>query len=262
MNKLLILSWGRSGSQLVAYTINPPGEFPRRIHRGEPFVREPGNVFADLTLDEICDRIVWRDSLADVAECVSCVLNGYQATEETWKALAMVADLRVIIMERNPFSRMVSQLIATRDRNWVRFADNVADQIAPAVDLTEIEVDPDLLFSEARRQLAGYKRFRQFANGRPYRVVRYEDLADDWDIETAGICDWLGLERLVDRPPLVKQITRPLDDLVSNFDQVAESCRGLWWFRQWEEDNKARRAIADLAARSATTEAKPDDPTD
>lgn len=60
----------------------------------------------------------------------------------------------------------------------------------------------------------------------PYRInVVYEDLADNWDATFPMIEDYLGMPRSGLQPVTFRQETRPLSEVIANYDDVAAWCR-------------------------------------
>lgn len=220
--KAVILSWARSGTQLLATGL--AGKMPRRrINRGECFIRRPELPLADFTDAEIVDRYVWRSGYLPSVELVTATLQLYDQRPTLWDALAEVDGLRFVVLRRAPVPRHVSMRVAQEVGSWSCHADNPTPTV---------RVDLDELREEVVESAADFALAWEHLDPTRAISVRYEDLRDDYLATLSRVCSEIGVGLVTAEPRTIRQITRPLSEVVENWDDVKAAFGREPWFSE------------------------------
>lgn len=144
----------------------------------------------------------------------STVIDQYDYVGFVWH-LTLESDLDlskidefILLKRRNVLEHLCSLLIATKTGSW---------RDTKSKDKIELNI-PQLIFF-INRQNKAYEDFENL--GVRHKTVFYEDLCNDFVATTRSIQDYLGLEYFDIFPArLKKQETRPIKDIVSNYEEV------------------------------------------
>ena len=117
-------------------------------------------------------------------------------------------DKFILLKRRNILGQLTSLMIATRTNYW---RDKKSTH--------QIELNIAQLEWFIDREKKAHAAFE--SSGVEYKTVFYEDLRDDFDGTVKSIQDYLELEHFRIRPAsLKKQETRPIKDIISNYEEV------------------------------------------
>ena len=117
-------------------------------------------------------------------------------------------DEFIVLKRRNVLEHLCSLLIASQTGKW---RDTKSKE--------RIELNIAQLNFFIDRQNNAYKDFENL--GVKYKTVFYEDLCQNFSKTMDSIQDYLGLEHFRVRPAsLKKQETRPIKDIISNYEEV------------------------------------------
>ena len=214
--RFIVLSRSRTGSNLVVSllashpNIDAEGEILKRL-RG----RNPGDVL---------DRAFGPQPFFIRAKGFKVFyyhpVDG--RSEEVWERLESIPDLAVIHLRRwNVLRAVVSRRIAENRDEWLTRGKPIIATEAKAVTIGPEELErafrqTRVWESEGERRFAGHRVF----------PLWYESLVADIPGTFAEITSFLGVRFVKPSTDLRRQNPEPLQDLLSNYDQLHESMRG------------------------------------
>ena len=138
---------------------------------------------------------------------------------DAWESLRELEDLRVVYLQREDrLAQYASLLVAQTTGVYHPFSSD-ADVLRPENRPT-VTIDPgefkawirqrDELFARRKHQLAGKRSFE----------VRYEQLTEAWDRTMTDIQSFLGVDHTPLSPAKQKQESRPLHEVIMNYEQL------------------------------------------
>ena len=144
----------------------------------------------------------------------STIIDQYDYVGFVWH-LTLESDLDIskvdefiLLKRRNILEHLCSLLIATKTGRW-----------RDAKSKEKIELNMAQLNFFIDRQNKAYKDFENL--GARYKTVFYEDLCENFSQTIKSVQDYLGLEYFDVFPArLKKQETRPVGDIISNYEEV------------------------------------------
>ena len=144
----------------------------------------------------------------------STIIDQYDYVGFVWH-LTLESDLDIskvdefiLLKRRNILEHLCSLLIATKTGRW-----------RDAKSKEKIELNMAQLNFFIDRQNKAYKDFENL--GVRYKTVFYEDLCENFSQTIKSVQDYLGLEYFDVFPArLKKQETRPVGDIISNYEEV------------------------------------------
>lgn len=130
--------------------------------------------------------------------------------EELWSGIKAFQPPMVILERENILARYASQQLAEKTRIWRR------DHDGPAPTMT-VELDPN---AATTSYLQLKQNFAAAAQEFPWAYrVSYEQLVRRWDRHLRNIQAMLGLAIEDCKPTTKKQDSRPIQEIVSNYDE-------------------------------------------
>ena len=198
--KCALVSTPRSGTHYLRMSLN-----------NHPKVRWTGEFFRNCrSISKSYERIksyIYNDLCSTVIDQYDYVGFVWHLTLESDLDLSKVDEF-ILLKRRNILEHLCSLLIATKTGSW---------RDTKSKDKIELNI-PQLIFF-INRQNKAYKDFENL--GVRHKTVFYEDLCNDFVATTRSIQDYLGLEYFDIFPArLKKQETRPIKDIVSNYEEV------------------------------------------
>lgn len=140
-----------------------------------------------------------------------------------WAYLLGRRDLRVIhIKRRNILATHLSRARAMRSNQWVA-------QEKPSEPMAPITLDYKSLCADFSQTRAWEVEFDQRFSDHPMLELHYESLVLDHDAEMARVQEFLGLDVRPSQPQTFKQARQPLDQAISNFDELRNQFQGTEW---------------------------------
>lgn len=168
----------------------------------------------------VLDR-TWRQSLG--FRVVGFKLNRGQNPRVFDRVLEDRGVRKILVLRRNRIKTHVSELVAERTGEWESYPGMKIGRVKP-----QIEVDVDHLRAHIARNQDYYDELRRrlATDGQQPLEVTYEELPHDH--ERRRILDFLGVAPRLDilRAATRKQNPKDLRQLISNFDQLAETLTG------------------------------------
>lgn len=225
----LILGAGRSGSTLLRHLLHdhPAVHCPGEVLNVRNPIRQalPGARERELLRPaRLLHRRVF--TVPDVAAAGFKLFyhHGMGSLPTAWAYLEALEGLRVIHLQRHDrLARYVSLQRAMRDGRWTRTENSgPADETPLALDMDHFAWWVQLW--NDRRDAA-----LQRLSGRPLLEVRYEDLAADRATELERIFAFLGVDPAPVEARLRRQRTRPLSEVVEDWDEVSRVAEPLRW---------------------------------
>ncbi len=124
-------------------------------------------------------------------------------------------DKFIVLERRNKLEQFVSSRIATQTGNFA---------YTKTTDKIEVGLNQFFFFLNKNRSL--YSHFRN--STQDYKNIYYEDLRDNFEGTVRDINDYLGIRQIdLLAGDLLKQETRPMKDVIINYEDVKEYDR-LW----------------------------------
>jgi len=198
--KCALVSTPRSGTHYLRMSLN-----------NHPKVRWTGEFFRNCrSISKSYERIksyIYNGLCSTVIDQYDYVGFVWHLTLESDLDLSKVDEF-ILLKRRNVLEHLCSLLIATKTGSW---------RDTKSKDKIELNI-PQLIFF-INRQNKAYEDFENL--GVRHKTVFYEDLCNDFVATTRSIQDYLGLEYFDIFPArLKKQETRPIKDIVSNYEEV------------------------------------------
>jgi len=198
--KCALVSTPRSGTHYLRMSLN-----------NHPKVRWTGEFFRNCrSISKSYERIksyIYNGLCSTVIDQYDYVGFVWHLTLESDLDLSKIDEF-ILLKRRNVLEHLCSLLIATKTGSW---------RDTKSKDKIELNI-PQLIFF-INRQNKAYEDFENL--GVRHKTVFYEDLCNDFVATTRSIQDYLGLEYFDIFPArLKKQETRPIKDIVSNYEEV------------------------------------------
>jgi LPS sulfotransferase NodH len=131
-----------------------------------------------------------------------------------------IPDLRVIhIVRPNYLDVLTSKTVASTTKSWVQFIGEKPK--ARAKPRVRIEANEAMAFFEAMNKNNTF--FKTFFGGGNYLQVKYESLVQDFASEMASVYAFLGVLPFNAEKKIVKQIDRPIREVVENYGELREA---------------------------------------
>ncbi len=147
-------------------------------------------------------------------------------------------DILIIHLRRhNLFKRYVSQAVASRNRQWFR------QPKRPFIDESPIMVDVDDFLKSSRYLTRTAAYFDAFFSGR-IMTIYYEDIVAEWDKNMKLIQDYLGVPREKLPIAVAKVITKPINEMVINYEEIKEYCQDTELAYCFTTSNTPRQAAS------------------
>jgi len=124
-------------------------------------------------------------------------------------------DKFILLRRRDILAQLTSLIIATKTGYW-----------RDKKSIQQVELNIAQLEYFINRQNKLYSDFESW--GVEYKTVFYEDLCDSFDETIKSIQDYLGLDYIKLEPAsLIKQETRPIQEVISNYEDVKWTLRDM-----------------------------------
>lgn len=140
------------------------------------------------------------------------------AWADHWQRLYELHDKRVLIVRRNSLRRFVSVKIAQARNAWSSASPRRRHPAPLTLDLAEYlawAAGTQRYTNQVRQALA------------PCHEVAYADLCTNWTATMRGVYDYLGLTWNDPQPTTFQQETRPIRDILSNYDAVVAAANSM-----------------------------------
>ncbi|WDI43379.1 sulfotransferase domain-containing protein [Bremerella sp. P1] len=128
--------------------------------------------------------------------------------------------LRIIRLNRNPFHRAISELIANRRRTWVQYKNDPGAEVKPFY-IGDLEFQRTINTAKRSRQQA-----KEAIGDRPVLDIHYEDQQERWNEVFAEVCQFLDVKVIKVAPTTKKQVVHP-EEIVLNYSYLTEQFRDL-----------------------------------
>ena len=225
----LVLGAGRTGSTLLRHLLNDhPGvhcagevlNVSNPVRQALPGARE----HELLTPARLLHRRVFAVPGVTAAGFKLFYQHGMGSMPTAWVYLDALEDLRVIhLQRRDALARYVSLQRALRDGHWTRTGDSAPVEQPP------FDVDPEHFVWWVDLWRERRARALERLSGRPVLEVWYEDLAADRAGQLAEVFAFLDVPAAPVEAALRKQRTRPLEEVVANWDDVVDAVEPWRW---------------------------------
>ena len=198
--KCALVSTPRSGTHYLRMSLN-----------NHPKVRWTGEFFRNCrSISKSYERIksyIYNDLCSTIIDQYDYVGFVWHLTLESDLDISKVDEF-ILLKRRNILEHLCSLLIATKTGRW-----------RDAKSKEKIELNMAQLNFFIDRQNKAYKDFENL--GARYKTVFYEDLCENFSQTIKSVQDYLGLEYFDVFPArLKKQETRPVGDIISNYEEV------------------------------------------
>ena len=198
--KCALVSTPRSGTHYLRMSLD-----------NHPKVRWTGEFFRNCkSTSKSYERIksyIYNDLCSTIIDQYDYVGFVWHLTLESDLDLSKVDEF-ILLKRRNILEHLCSLLIATKTGRWRDAKSN-----------EKIELNIAQLNFFIDRQNKAYKDFENL--GVRYKTVFYEDLCENFSQTIKSVQDYLGLEHFDIFPArLKKQETRPVEDIISNYEEV------------------------------------------
>lgn len=146
-----------------------------------------------------------------------------------WPWLLQRRDIRVIHLKRdNLLATHVSRKRAALTGRWVKTSAEEDRPLTLSLDYHEVLSD----FEQTR---AWETEADRAFSSHPVLQVRYEDLAADFHSAVLRLESFLGVETRHVQPSTLRQTTRPLSEMVSNYQELKARFAGTPWISLFTE---------------------------
>ena len=250
--KFIILAQPRTGSNMLADVLRKHPEIvcygeifhPKGIEFGRPglpgtkaLARRPLTYLRRKWPGRFLSEFIYGSYAADV-RAVGFKVFPWQVSEgeftpalrwlETEPGVAIIA-----LSRENSLQRYVSHTIAHKTNRWLAVKSDV--ETAALVQNTRVAVNPaeiEKIHAEHAAQMAA---LRQRFRNHPWLEVTYEQLVAEGPGAQARIFDFLGVEPKAIASSLVKQETRKMSEVVTNYEELVSTWRGTPWEKFLEQ---------------------------
>lgn len=219
----------RTGSTLLAASLN---RHPQVRCYGELFHSEdlPDNCIEGFDRSRAPARAILEHAMQapGVRACgfkamIFLPLPGSRRWVDAWRRLREVPGLRVIFLTRRDRLAQYASLEVVRHTGVFHPYDN--DRVYRPENRPVITIDPDELRSWMRERDAQMRRRREILHGVPALDLEYETLTERWQRSTTCIQRFLGVDVQPLEQKKKKQEPRPLNEVISNYDELASRLR-------------------------------------
>ena len=198
--KCALVSTPRSGTHYLRMSLN-----------NHPKVRWTGEFFRNCrSISKSYERIksyIYNDLCSTIIDQYDYVGFVWHLTLESDLDLSKIDEF-ILLKRRNILEHLCSLLIATKTGRW---------RDAKSNEKIELNIAQLIFFID--RQNKAYKDFENLEVR--YKTVFYEDLCENFSQTIKSVQDYLGLEYFDVFPArLKKQETRPVGDIISNYEEV------------------------------------------
>ena len=138
---------------------------------------------------------------------------------DAWECLRSLSDLHVIYLtRRDRLAQYASMVVAQQTGAW---HPSSHDPILKPENRPQITIDPEQYrrWIDEREQIWTQRR-TQLA-GKPSLELDYETLTGQWPETTARVQEFLGVPCVPLQPAKQKQETRPLSEVIANYEELA-----------------------------------------
>jgi hypothetical protein len=167
-------------------------------------------------------------------KAVGCTMHAFQPDrgwpdyhkwEPAWDALEEDPSIKIIRLQRlNALAQLASWKIADVLGMW-------GDQ-SDVTERPSVRIEPyELFWFRSWNQMTFDRRLSRLGQHTILEVT-YEDLCDDWDQTVDRIQRYIGVDPLPISQPFPKWETRPLDQVVSNYEELQA---GMKQMKRWRE---------------------------
>ena len=228
----VILTQRRSGSNFLILLLNQHPQiichselFDRKLCWTEPKTSffEPGNLIIRLLKNLF--PITFLRFILNEKNRISGFKIFSDHNSKVLNYLSRNNNIKVIILKRQNFlKREISEQVALKTGAYIQFSENK--------NVEDITFDVDKLRDNYNNYTVFFK---DFINGlkddkRDFCVVHYEDLiSENYGVAMRQISDFLGLDSWafnINKVPSKRQGTRPMSNVLKNYDQVKEELKG------------------------------------
>jgi LPS sulfotransferase NodH len=149
--------------------------------------------------------------------------------QAVWSFLQQQDELRVVhLKRRNILQAHLSFLKAMQTNHWIQFQDGDHDRATLWLDPERCEQ----VFVKTRDRERAMDAF--FSN-QPKLELDYEDLGEQYVEQMRRVCDFLGLDSIIDPQPTYKQASMRLSEAIENYAELERRFRGTEWEPFFEE---------------------------
>jgi hypothetical protein len=233
--RFAIVTAGRSGSTLLHECLQ---QHPQIEARGEVF----GTHYQ---LDRARRWIRWHRPIAyldwfvfrfypKAIRAVGFNVHYYHCQNEkqklVWEHLA-ASGCRVVHLKRNLLKVFVSKELAAKYGVWHASSERQLNYMRDA----SLTIDPHECLDYIRLTEEWRDRVDQLYAPASKIEIWYEDLAVGFDHEIERLEDWLGVDRKPLIPRTIKQVTRPISEIVTNYADLRSALEDSPWKHYCDE---------------------------
>ena len=225
--KFIIVSHSRSGSNLMINSLKQyPGIYiPTRSEIFAAHNRIKGENFVPILNQLFTKRL-------KNIKAVGCKIFYYHLTDEEWKKIVNIPNLKIIHLQRkNRLRIIVSEKIAFKTGQWA--SHNKSDTVE--INSKKIHLD----FDEVLQRIETIESWEKIAKERfknhSYQDVYYEDLTNQLDPTITNLTAFLGFSKKVNiKTKLYKQNPEPLCELIENYQELKTQFQDTRWEHYFE----------------------------
>ena len=248
--KFLILCYPRTGSNfLVSLLQSHPqirsfGEMfseDDKLHWGYSGYQSPNII--DLKTEEpifFIDQLVYRQNFPLLIRAVGFKLFYFQPKQlkqkVIWQYLNKIEDLKIIHLTRkNLFHIYISHQLAIKTNQWDLLTKETNPQESPLLEPIFVDYKSCLTqFQLIKDWETQYSNFFNLPTQQYYNIT-YEDLVNNIKQETYKLQDFLGVDQRLLTAYTKKQGTKPMREIVANYDQLKEQFHNSCWSEFFDE---------------------------
>tara|TARA_Y100000592_G_scaffold22371_1_gene34694 strand:+ start:677 stop:1330 length:654 start_codon:yes stop_codon:yes gene_type:complete len=210
--KCAIVSTPRSGTHYLRISLNnhPKMEFASEFFRPENKYRTLPKYKKHFQIKDY----IYKNTIDPSIAKLNYVGFVWHLTLSSDLPLSKI-DKFILLKRRNILGQLTSLMIATRTNCW---RDKKSTH--------QIELNIAQLEWFIDREKKAHAAFE--SSGVEYKTVFYEDLCENFDETVKSIQDYLDLDYIRLEPaPLIKQETRPIQEIISNYEDVKWTLRDM-----------------------------------
>ena len=203
--KCAIVSTPRSGTHYLRLTLD---NHPKMRWIGEFFRSKKANrKYPTKKHEERIRSYIYNDLSSTAINHFDCVGFVWHLTLDSDLPTSNV-DKFILLKRRDILYQLISLLIATKTGNW---------RDTKSTEQIELNIAQLRYFIDRQEKL-----YNDFENwGVDYKTVFYEDLCDNFEETHKSIQEYLELKHFKLKPSsLIKQETRPIQKIISNYEEV------------------------------------------
>jgi len=141
-----------------------------------------------------------------------------------------VEGLRILLLRRNPLTRLVSWELAQKTGHSLHEGYGDAQ--------VEIEIEPPIAFRNFQDIVEMEEFAKVYFSEKPQMEVWYESLCKNWNDTMRDIQCFLGVNTIPLTPAINKQDDRSLRYRLKNYDQLRDYAAGTQWSYLFEESHE------------------------